>query len=426
MTAPPPTSDYQIYQRGGSLNWYVRFSLKGHGQTRKSLETEDKTEAEKKAYRVWFETQHRAKLGLDIKERSFRDVAKQFIDHLLLQCENGEKKKSSAKLDTATITRYFIEFFGDRPIDAIGLRDITKYLQWRKVYWTTGPGSKIDQIVYERAGRRIRRPIPTTREIASPSRLKRESVILRQIFNQAYRWGYITANHVPIIETEKAEDNPRPSFSAEEFKALKKLAFSRTGEKGITKHIANERYILFAYVNLAAYSGMRPTELKNLNWGDVRNYTPPDYEGKSEEFREKQDITLTVRGKKLDREFIPHKHSVFSFDILGRVFLDWFGREPRKDEPVFFNRAGERLGSLAKSLTNLLKLAELEKDHRGVSRTAYSFRHFYISQMLVNNVDVFLVAQNTGTSPDMIKRFYAAVNIHKQADVLRGDWLKGT
>ena len=46
--------------------------------------------------------------------------------------------------------------------------------------------------------------------------------------------------------------------------------------------------------------------------------------------------------------------------------------------------------------------------------------------MLVNNIDVFLVAQNTGTSPDMIKRFYAAVDIHKQSDKLRAPWNKST
>ena len=422
MTAPPPTSDYQLFQRGGSLNWYVRFSIKGHGQVRKSLETEDNLEAEKKTYRVWFEAQHRAKLGLDIRERSFREVATQYIEHLRIQCKNGEKKEAAIKLDIGTINRYFIDFFKDRPIDAIGLRDMTKYLEWRKVYWTTGAGSKIDQIVYERAGRRIRRPVPTTREIASRSRLKRESVILRQIFNQAYKWGYITANHVPVIEVEKVDDNPRPSFSAKEFITFKNLAAGRIIDEGISRHVKNERKILFAYINLAAYSGMRPTELKNLNWGDVKNYRPAD----NGENRKVMDISIDVRAKKKSRNFIPQPHCVISFDFLRAVFMDWMKREPGKDDPLFINPTGKRLGSVAKSLTNLLKLAGLEKDHRGVKRTAYSFRHFYISQMLVNVKDVFLIAKNTGTSPDMIDRFYGHVDVHTQADILRGQWLRGT
>ena len=437
MPQPPASSDYQLYQRAGSTNWYVRFSVKGHGQIRKSLETDDREIAEKNAYKVWFEAEHRAKLGLDVKERSFRSVAEQYIDHLAKLVEHGEKPKHVINLDGPTIRRYFIGFFGDKPIDAIGLKDITRYYEWRKTYWTTGPGSKIDTITYERAGRIVSRPVATIRQPATPSRLKRESVLLRQVFNQAFKWGYVSGNHVPLIEPIKAPDNPRPSFSAEEFKALKKLAFSRTAEKGISSHIRHERFMLFAYINLAGYSGMRPTELKNLNWGDIHNYTPPDYDfvpqedhtevGQTNvEMRPKQELSISVRGKGLARTFIPHPHTTFSFDLLGRTWKEWIKRPPEKDDPVFFTPSGKRLVSLNKSLNNLLKLAGLEKDHRGVKRTAYSFRHFYISQMLVNNVDVFLVSQNTGTSPDMVRRFYADVNIHKQADVLRGKWEKGT
>jgi hypothetical protein len=45
--------------------------------------------------------------------------------------------------------------------------------------------------------------------------------------------------------------------------------------------------------------------------------------------------------------------------------------------------------------------------HRGARRTAYSFRHLHIGQQLISGVDVFLLAKNTGTSSDMIERFYA-------------------
>jgi hypothetical protein len=41
---------------------------------------------------------------------------------------------------------------------------------------------------------------------------------------------------------------------------------------------------------------------------------------------------------------------------------------------------GKRLGSVKKSLPELLKAAGLLTDHRGARRTACSFRHFYISR----------------------------------------------
>ena len=67
----------------------------------------------------------------------------------------------------------------------------------------------------------------------------------------------------------------------------------------------------------------------------------------------------------------------------------------------------------------MLKAADLEYDHRGVKRTAYSFRHFYISQMLANNVSIHHVARNTRTSISMIDKHYAQVNTEQIKDFLR-------
>ena len=55
------------------------------------------------------------------------------------------------------------------------------------------------------------------------------------------------------------------------------------------------------------------------------------------------------------------------------------GGGPKDEDPVFATPSGKRLGSVKKSLSELLKAAGLLTDHRGARRTAYSFRHFYIS-----------------------------------------------
>jgi hypothetical protein len=61
-------------------------------------------------------------------------------------------------------------------------------------------------------------------------------------------------------------------------------------------------------------------------------------------------------------------------------------------------------------------------DHRGMRRTSYSFRHFYISQQIIAGVEVFLLAKNTGTSSAMIERFYADVKLERMSKELRPDW----
>ena len=58
-------------------------------------------------------------------------------------------------------------------------------------------------------------------------------------------------------------------------------------------------------------------------------------------------------------------------------------------------------------------------------RTACSLRHFHISQQLIAGVDVFLLAKNTGTSSDMIERFYGQVKLERMAKQLRPEWRVG-
>ena len=67
----------------------------------------------------------------------------------------------------------------------------------------------------------------------------------------------------------------------------------------------------------------------------------------------------------------------------------------------------------------------MRADHRGARRTAYSFRHFHISQQLIAGVEVFLLAKNTGTSSDMIERFYGQVKLERMAKELRPEWRTG-
>ncbi len=99
---------------------------------------------------------------------------------------------------------------------------------------------------------------------------------------------------------------------------------------------------------------------------------------------------------------------------------------PRRPPGELRRRASRRgRRAAAASLSELLKAAGLLTDHRGARRTAYSFRHFRISQQLVAGVDVFLVAENTGTSSDMIERFYGQVKLERMAKELRPEWRTG-
>ena len=410
---------YAIFQRPGSVVWWVRFSIRGEGQIRKSLGTSDEADARRHAAKLWHEAQYRKENGLRAVQRTFRAVADEFCDHMDGLAERGEVRHDRGDRIRPLVERYFVPFFDKKPIDAITDADAYRYLEWRKCYWTTGPGKDQTHIEYIRAGKRIRRPATDMRRVPSLSSQRGEAVVLRQLFRQAAKWGYINQSQIPDVDTPRVPPSPRPSYSAKEIETLSKLAETRMTDPDINVEVRRDRSILYAYVTIAANTGMRPTELRNLNWGDVLQYRDSVEMPLGE-----RDIRIRARGKGKAREFIPHLGAIAGFDMLWMLWKTYNEEHaPADTDPVFAAPDGRRLTSINKSLNALLEAANLKTDHRGKKRDAYSFRHFYISQQLRAGVEVFVLARNTGTSPDMIDKFYGQVDVEQFKDALRPDWV---
>lgn len=407
---------FQLFQRHGSSKWWVRFSIKGQGQFRKSLETAVEGEARQKAQRIYYEALYRAENGLTAQSMKFADVAEAFIEKILREVERGERSKAQGEKYPGVIRRYFVGYFGNRAMDSIADRDVDAYTEWRKDYWTTGPGKDVAFITYMRAGRQIRRPI-TKRETPSLSRQRNEAVLLRMLLRFAARQGYIKQAAIPEVAVVKTADVPRPSFTADEFALLTTTSLQRLNDPTLNDHVRRDRTILHSYMMIAAFTGCRPTELYGLKWGDVLGYRRDRDKPIGE-----RDFRLRVRGKLKSRTFVPLEAALPWFDMQWVIWTRDMGREPLDSDPVFSTTTGTPLGSVKKSLGELLKACELLTDHRGVRRTSYSFRHFYISQQLIAGVDIFILAQNCGTSSDMIHRFYADVKLELMKDHLRPEW----
>jgi integrase len=408
---------FQLYQRKGSSNWWVRFSIPGEGQIRKSLATADEQEAHRRAAKVWHQAIYRHENGLRPVQRSFATVAEEFIEHMHRLSSQGEKRFDRGQRIEPLVRRYFIRYFDNKPIDAITDADVTRYQEWRKSYWLTGPGKDQTHLEYQRKGVRLRRPVTDMRRVPSLSTQRSEAVVLRQLFRQAAKWGYINNSQLPDVQTQRVPPSPRPSFSADEMKRLTDLALARLSEAKISDHVRRDRTILYAYISIAVNTGMRPAELKNLNWGDVLWYR----ENRTKPIGQR-DIRIRARGKGRSREFIPHEGALAAFDVLWMLWDRDHDAPPADTDPVFASPDGKRLTSLKTGLKSLLDAAGLKADHRGVKRDSYSFRHFYISQQLIAGVDVFALARNTGTSPDMIDKFYGQVSVEQLKDALRPTW----
>lgn len=122
-------------------------------------------------------------------QRPFRVVADEFIAHMDLLSERGEVRHDRGDRIRPLVERYFIPFFDKKPIDAITDADLTRYSEWRKSYWTKGPGKDQTHLEYIRAGKRVRRPATEMRRVPSLSSQRGEAVVLRQLFRQAAKLG---------------------------------------------------------------------------------------------------------------------------------------------------------------------------------------------------------------------------------------------
>ncbi|CAO4193707.1 hypothetical protein LFADAHJC_LOCUS2052 [Methylorubrum extorquens] len=123
------------------------------------------------------------------------------------------------------IRRYFIGYFGDKPIDAVTEADLERYAEWRRTYWTEGPGKLVLHIEYERDGHRLRRPV--RRSAPSLSRQRGETVVLRGLLRWAARQGYLKTPPEISIKARRSPDNRRPSFEPHEFARLEAVSLSR-------------------------------------------------------------------------------------------------------------------------------------------------------------------------------------------------------
>lgn len=424
---------FSLFQRPNSANWSVRFSSGGK-QIRKSLETADPAEAERRAYQIWAKANYRVENGLTATARSFRRVAEEFIAQVKKETERGERSEYHPRDWPPVIERYLVGFFADKPIDSIREPDIVRYIEWRRNYWVSGPGKDIEYIRYERNGKILRRS--ARHEVPSLSRQKGEMVIVRALFQQATRWGYMSKLDVPDIKVRKKEDNNRPSFTPEEFKKLFEMSLSRLTliapeavktvhakdgrewqRRKQNEHILSNRVKLHSYIEIAAGSGMRPTEMKNLNWGHVRNFR----QNRTSPIKD-QDIRFQVQGKSKYGDVVPDLTVIGAVHMLWERFVAEVGREPLDDDPLFSDHTGKRIQSFKKGFAELLKLSGLETDFRGVARTTYSLRHYYISEKIAKGVAVHDVARNTRTSIAMIDKHYGQVSTERIKDQLRPDY----
>ena len=269
----------------------------------------------------------------------------------------------------------------------------------------------------------------------SLSRQHQELSMLRQLFKFAARKRYIDKRDLPEITSEPVRNNEGAGLSEKEFQHLLDVSYDRITQEKINPKTFRDRTMLDAFMRIAASTGMRPTELYNMKWGDLdgfnfdvasrasisqRSHDKQETEDLDKSLAVENTITIHARGKGKHKHLVPgDKATRWLYSLLERWYSE-FDTIPNDDDPVFFNQQGEPIKSFKIGLASLFDAAGLLHDQQNRRRTAYCFRHYYITQaILANEVPLYVIAINVGTGVDQIERTYSHVQPHMFSKELR-------
>lgn len=423
QTQPDNNEPFKLFKQNTSSRWSMRFSIKGQGQQRITLGVENYSEAKLLAWDKWHEAAALAKLGLSVTRKRFEAIAKEFIEEIEFAVERGEKEPYHARQFPPIVRRYFVGFFGNKLLTGIKSEDIEDYWRWRIDYWVTGAGANEPFIRYERTykGRTISIRRPIKEGFPSNSTLSKEAQLLKQLFVFGQKRGYtIEIPAIGIARSNKRKVTDKLGFTLNEFLHLEKISQERIKElegDDKSKRLYFDRQKLHCYCMIAGYTGMRPTELKNLNWGDIEERPLVLENGQRYDA-----LIIQARGKAKERELAPQPECLIFLDTLRNIFMLQAKRQPTGKEPVFFNNNGERIVSFKKGLAALLTAAGLREHSDGRLRDSGSFRPFYISQQIRAGVNTQLLIRNSGTSEKMVVNHYNKIRPSEEIAKLTPDW----
>jgi len=230
----------------------------------------------------------------------------------------------------------------------------------------------------------------------SPQTLRQHGTILRNILLFAKRKGYLN-REIPSIALPKLKINPRPDFNKDEYRKLIKFMRTWVDEFSNTR-ITRDRYYLSHAVLILANTGMRLGELRNIKWSDIEKVK----DNKGEDL-----ISIFVTGKTGSRYVIANMGTDKYFADLYDYRTKELDRVPNRNDFVFINNLTNKpIHSFRRSFRNLLDSCGLTQNDKGQSRVIYSLRHTYVTMRLSYGVNIYQLANNIGSSVEMIEKFY--------------------
>ncbi|PCI56112.1 MAG: integrase [Alphaproteobacteria bacterium] len=372
-----------VYKRDNSQYWQCSAYFAGRNW-RTSTKEDSLSHAKEIAEDWYLVLRGKARSGELKQGKTFKQAAKKFLEeyHVMTAGERNEEYVASKE---QKLRLYLLPFFGNKY-----LSDITSGLAHEY---------------------RIKRMQDTEKTGKPPARstLHSEIVALRQVLKTAARHGWIQA--VPDLSApykSSGKISHRGWFSPEEYKKLYEATRSRAQipPKPRWKWACEQ---LHDYVLFMANTGLRPDEVKRLEFRDVA--VVDDYDS------EETILEIEVRGKRGIGYCKSTTGAVRPFERLAARLrpvveegVDGYRQTGRNHKEMCKPEATDLIfpTSPRELLNAVLNETQLKVDRDGNTRTAYSLRHTYICFHLMEGADIYQIAKNCRTSVEMIEKYYAS------------------
>jgi integrase len=365
-------------------NWYCRVKLpKSDRYKTISLKTSDISAARERAFDQDSELRFRIKHDVPVFNRPFSQIAKEFLAFQEKRAGAGQIKPERTHKIASVIRAQLDPYVGSVQISLVGVERWQNYPFWRQEH---GKG-------------RVRATV-------SDSTIRYEMSIFRAIMTYAASRHYIPNASIFDGKLQLAKER-REEFNPDEYRKLH--TFARSWVKQASKPSSIwYRTIAYNFVLIMCNTGMRPGEAKTLRWRDVT--IKADREGR-------KLVVLQVRGKQKSRNLVAASNVADYFERVRDI-----SKATGPDDIVFTTIVGKPAITLYSSMIGaLLEASGLLVGPEGTPRSTYSFRHTYATFRLSEGVDVYILAQQMGTSVKMIEDHYGHINPVKNADrILQG------
>lgn len=367
-----------LYKCAASSYWQFRVFLEGaqRKRTTKEVELLKAKDAAKLIYANMILSVHAGETkAKPSSAKTLQVIANSRWTKNETRTKNGELNKQKVKNDQYVYERHIKPFFANtdvKKIDADMLDDFKTYLANKGLQ----PSTQVSYIN-----------------------------IVMALLKQAQIKKYVT--HVPLKPNVRVDDEARGYFDDADYEKLIKTAKAAVGQKYEFKSkdgavyrritITDELPLL---IDFMVNTYVRPTDIAVLRHKHVH-----EVKLQGVKFIELRHPAT----KRHNNHMLGSEQSLFSYQLV-KSYQGKHSKATDQDfifEPELTNRE-TALDKLATQFTAVLEMANLRQDDEGKPRTMYSLRHTAIVRSIHKGLPIELIAANSRTSSEMIRRFYGS------------------